>query len=128
MEVARRNNRDTLCPLAVKYSRPGATVNSDEWLGYDALPETGRPRATVKHAWPNSEYARDDDADGIREVHCNTMEGIWTGLRNFLRPFRGVSKWFLAGYVAIFQWAHNVKVVTIQFLQSLLASDCQHQR
>ena len=27
-------------------------------------------------------------------VHCNTMGGEWTGLRNFLRPFRGVSKWY----------------------------------
>lgn len=22
------------------------------------------------------EWARDDDGDGVREVHCNTMEGI----------------------------------------------------
>jgi len=128
MEVAHRNNRDTLCPLAVKYSQPGTTVNSDEWVGYDPLPKTGRLRVKVKHARPNAEYARDDDGDGIREVHCNTMEGIWTGLRNFLRPFRGVSKWFLAGYVAIFQCAHNLKVATFQFLHSLVALDCQHQR
>jgi Pyridine nucleotide-disulphide oxidoreductase len=31
-----------------------------------------------------------------------SIEGIWTGLRNFLRPFRGVSKWVVAGYVALF--------------------------
>jgi len=31
------------------------------------------------------EWARDDDGDGVREVHCDTMEGTWTGLRNFLR-------------------------------------------
>jgi hypothetical protein len=34
------------------------------------------------------EWARDDNGDGVREVHCNTLEG----LRNFLRPFRGVNK------------------------------------
>jgi hypothetical protein len=40
--------------------------------------------------------ARDDDGDGegIREVHINTSEGFWVGLRNFLRPFRGVNKVF----------------------------------
>lgn len=32
----------------------------------------------------------------------NTVEGMWTGLRSFLRPFRGVSKWHLAGYGAMF--------------------------
>ena len=52
---------------------------------------------TVCHA--AGEWARDDDGDGIREVHNNTQEGIWTGLRNFLRPFRGVNKVYLHQYV-----------------------------
>jgi transposase len=63
---------------------------------------------------------RDDDGDGIREVHDNTLEGIWTGLRNYLRTFRGVSKHYLAQYVAIFQWAYNIKAVTDEFLRTLL--------
>jgi len=67
------------------------------------------------------EYARDDDGEGIREVHCNTMEDTWTGLRNFLRPFRGVHKKYLARYVTMFQWAHNLKRVTDQFLRALMA-------
>ena len=66
------------------------------------------------------EWARDDDGDGIREVHDNTLEGLWTGLRNFLRQFRGVSKHYLKQYVAIFQWAYNLKRVTVEFLRSLL--------
>ena len=36
------------------------------------------------------------DGDGL---FTNTIEGVWTTLRNFLRPFRGVHKKFLAGYV-----------------------------
>ncbi|MBI4564297.1 MAG: hypothetical protein HY716_06355 [Planctomycetes bacterium] len=55
------------------------------------------------------EWARDDDGDGIREVHCNMSEGLWTGWRNILRPFRGVHKKYLAPYVAVFEWAHNLK-------------------
>ena len=47
------------------------------------------------------------------------MEGHWTGLRNFLRPFRGVSKWHLWGYVAVFQWAYMAKRVTPAFVQAL---------
>ena len=45
---------------------------------------------------------------------------MWTGVRNFLRPFRGVSKWYLAQYVAIFQWGYNIKSVTDEFLRILL--------
>jgi hypothetical protein len=32
------------------------------------------------------EEARDDDGDGMREVHGNTAEGMWTDVRNVLRP------------------------------------------
>ena len=42
-----------------------------------------RPREPLR---AKCTWARDDDGDGIREVHCNTLEGLWTGLRNFLRP------------------------------------------
>ena len=48
------------------------------------------------------------------------MEGIWTGLRNFLRPFRGVNKVYLGQYAAIFEWAHNEKRATARFLRALL--------
>src|SRR5262249_37837820 len=57
---------------------------------------------------------------GVREVHCNTMEGLWTGVRNFLRPFRGVSKWYEAQYVAVIQWCNSLKEVTDEFLRVLL--------
>jgi transposase len=96
----------------------GAAVYTDEWSGYKRLAWDGYAHATVCHA--HEEWARDDDGDGVREVHCNTMEGIWTGLRDFLRPFRGVNKVYLAQYVAIFEWAHNEKRATPRFLHSLL--------
>ncbi len=78
-----------------------------------------RIHVTVCHKPGKRVWARDDDGDGIREVHSNTIEGLWTGLRNFLRPFRGVNKIYLQQYVAIHEWAHNIKEVTIQFLQIL---------
>ena len=34
-------------------------------------------------------------------------------------PFRGVNKIYLQQYVAIHEWAHNIKVVTAQFLRVL---------
>jgi transposase-like protein len=109
-----------LQPFVEVHTRPDATVNTDEWRAYAHLPETGRSHATVCHMPGRREWARDDDGDGVREVHNNTMEGIWTGLRNFLRPFRGVSKWFLSQYVTIFEWAHNLKRVTTAFLRAMM--------
>ena len=72
------------------------TLYTDESSAYKKVAASGRTHATVCHS--KKEYARDDDGDGIHEVHCNTMEGIWTGLRNFLRPFRGVHKKYLHLY------------------------------
>ncbi len=34
--------------------------------------------------------------------------------------FRGVSKWCEAEYVAMFQWGHNIKEVTDEFLSAML--------
>jgi transposase len=95
-------------------------VYTDDWNGYNPLGRSGRGHATVNHS--RGEFARDDDGDGVREVHCNTMEGIWTGLRNFLRPSRGVNKVYLEQYVIIFEWVYDLKAVTDEFLRVLLGS------
>jgi transposase len=113
-------SRATLQPLVERHRCDDATVNTDEWSAYSHLPETGRCHKTVCHTAGQCQWARDDDGDGKREVHTNTCEGIWRGVRNFLRPFRGVSKWFLAQYSAIFEWAHNLKRVTAEFLRAMM--------
>jgi transposase len=59
-----------------------------------------RSHATVCHS--QNEWARDDDGDEIREVHVSTIEGMCTDVRNFLRPFKGIHKDYLSGYIAIF--------------------------
>lgn len=109
---------DTVQPEVEAKTGTGITLYTDESSAYNRVAASGRGHGTVCHS--EREYARDDDGDGIREVHCNTMEGIWTGLRNFLRPFRGVHKKYLAQYVAMFQWAHNLKRVTDHFLRVLM--------
>ena len=87
LTVVEHSDRQTLQEVVRRASWPMATVDTDEWQGYHRLPEMGRRHATVCHA--AGEWARDDDGDGVREVDNNTQEGLWTGLRNFLRPFRG---------------------------------------
>jgi transposase-like protein len=120
LEVLKRTDRKSLLPFVEGATRPGATVNTDEWKGYGRLSQTGRAHHTVNHSPKAREWARDDDQDGVREVHVNTAEGIWTGLRNFLRPFRGVHKRYLNGYVAVFEWAHNLKEVSLEALRQFL--------
>jgi|SRR5579862_2558716 len=120
LRVLLHSDRKELEPFVVDKTVVAVTVHTDEWKAYDHLPATGRARKAVCHAPGKREWARDDDGDGIREVHCNTMEGIWTGLRNFLRGFRGVSKHFLASYVAVFEWAYNLKCLTAEFVQAMV--------
>ena len=120
LRVLHHSGRDDLEPPVLEDTREGTTVNTDEWGAYGRLEGKGRVHATVKHDPKDREWARDDDGDGIREVHVNTIEGLWTGLRNYLRTFRGVSKHYLNRYVAIFEWRHNLKRVTDDFLRTLL--------
>ena len=116
--VAEHSDGATLRGVVGAATAPGAMVYTDEWGGYNGLPGMGRGHATVCHK--EGEWARDDDGDGVREVHDNTLEGLWTGLRNFLRRFRGVSKKYLSQYVAMFEWGNNVKRATLGFLWAIL--------
>jgi transposase-like protein len=118
LEVVGHADGETLRGVVGRYTRPGAMVYTDEWRAYDRLPEIGRRHATVCHA--AGEWARDDDGDGVREVHDNTLEGSWTGLRNYLRTFRGVNKAYLSQYVAIYEWSYVLKRATDGFLRALL--------
>jgi hypothetical protein len=121
LKVVRRPSRAELVDaFVVPSTAEGAAVYTDDWCVYTTLPGHGRRHAAVSHV--RYEWARDDDGDGEREVHDNTLEGIWTGLRNFLRPFRGVNKVYLAQYVAVFRWAYNLKAVTPGLLRTLLGS------
>jgi transposase-like protein len=118
LTVSDNTQQATIQPQVEKNTVPVTVLNTDESTAYAHIAETGRGHVTVCHS--HHEYARDDDGDGFCEVHCNTMEGIWTGLRNFLRPFRGVHKKYLAAYVAMFEWAHNLKRVTAGFMRTLM--------
>ena len=97
------------------FTLPDCHVYTDE---YDSYHQLERPHATVCHAI--KEWARDDDGDGFREVHTNTTEGMWTGVRTFLRPFRGVHKRYLSGYIAMCECAINLKRISPTFLSALV--------
>jgi transposase-like protein len=77
--------------------------------------------ATVCHGV--HEWARDDDGDGQREVHCHTCEGAGAALRTYLRTFRGVHKQYLHLYVATYEAMVNTKRVTPHLIQRMCIAD-----
>jgi transposase len=125
LSVERTNDSETCLRVVETASAGDAHLYSDDWSGYDAVArETWRTHTAVSHSGPRCTYALDLDGDGIREAHTNTMEGLWTSLRNFLRPFRGVSKYYLQQYVRVFAWGHNLKRITSEFLQAMVMKPC----
>lgn len=117
LRVVTDTKQQTLRAHVEQFTRPGTHVYTDE---YDSYATIKRPHSTVCHA--AREWARDDDGDGVREVHTNTCEGMWTGLRTFLRVFRGVHKYYLSGYVALHEFRVNLKALTDLFVAALVAA------
>jgi transposase len=118
LTVGENTQQQTIQPKVERATSRTATVYTDESSAYTHINKTGRAHHTVGPS--HREGARDDDGEGRRAVHGNPREGIWTGLRNFLRPVRGVHKKYLAQYVAVFDWAHNVKTLTATFLRLVM--------
>ena len=127
----REHSDGTTCREVVGSSvRPGAaTLYTDEWGYWSVEAKLQLPHGSVKHG--EKEWARDDDGDGRREVHCNSCEGAGAGLRTYLRGFRGVHKYYLADYVATYETLLNAKRITPAVIQQMcfgsslyLHSDC----
>jgi transposase-like protein len=97
----------TIGPLIKKTIAKGTIVYTDEYDIYSRLSEWGYTHRTVCHA--TGEFARDEDGDGICEVHVNTIEGFWSLLRSWLRPHRGISQEKLPLYLGFFEFVHNVR-------------------
>ena len=97
----------TIRPVIEAAVAAGTLAHTDEYDVYARLEEWGYGHKTVCHA--RGEYARDEDGDGFCEVHVNTLEGVWSLLRSWLRPHRGVSQEKLPAYLAFFQVVHNAR-------------------
>jgi transposase-like protein len=107
LHVVDNVQQKTIKPIMEKCIEKGSLIYTDEYNIYSKLEEWGYAHKSVNHG--KGEYARDEDGDGFCEVHCNTQEGIWSLLRSWLRPHRGVSQEKLPFYVGFFEWIHNLK-------------------
>ena len=110
----------TIEPVIVASVAQGTLVFTDEYNIYSRLHEWGYHHKTVNHG--AGEYARDEDGDGFHEVHVNTIEGIWSLLRSWLRPHRGISQEKLPIYLGFFEFIHNMRQRGKALLPSLLAT------
>jgi len=119
--MVHRTDKETLQNFVHRFTRADARVYTDEWRGYGDL---ARAHGVVRHG--HGEWARDGDGDGRREVHVNTTEGMWTDVRTFLRPFKGVHKKYLPGYLAMAEFRRNLKRITPAFIAALVRLPCAH--
>ena len=108
----------TIEPLIKATVSAGALIYTDEYDIYHRLEAWGYAHKTVCHS--AGEYARDDDGDGFCEVHVNTVEGLWSLLRSWLRPHRGISQEKLPVYLGFFEFVHNARKRGKALLGSLL--------
>jgi transposase len=115
----------TIQPVIGTVVTEGTLVHTDEYATYSRLPAWGYRHKTVCHG--RGEYARDEDGDGFREVHVNTMEGFWSLLRSWLRPHRGISRACgtaarLPLHLGFFEFVHNARRRGKALLGALVAA------
>lgn len=107
----------TIQPFVEHLVTRGATVYTDKYAIYNFLRRLGYKHDSVNHS--QGEYARG-------EVHVNTVEGLWSLLRDHLRIHRGVSKVYLPLYVGRFEFLRNRRGQTRwEQLVDLLALSCR---
>lgn len=115
----------TIRPIIEQTVAKGSLIYTDEYPIYCRLKTWGYQHKTVCHA--AGEYARDEDQDGFCEVHVNTQEGIWSVLRSWLRPHRGICQERLPIYLGFFEFVFNTrrrgKALLGDLFQTILAPD-----
>lgn len=117
--------RTTIKPIICGHIAPNTVINTDEYGIYNKVSEWGYEHKTVCHS--DGEYARDDDGDGINEVHVNTQEGIWSVLRSWIRPHRGIAMKNLPTYIGFFEFVFNTrkrgKALISEMMRTILQPD-----
>lgn len=102
LEVREHGRTATSKPLMVAQGKGGAQFFTDEYH-ISHCTKVDYDHRTVNHG--AGEDAR-RDPDGAW-VHWNTMEGVWSGRRNVLDRFKGISQRFLHLRVVRDEFLHN---------------------
>lgn len=92
--------QQTIEPVIRACVSEGTRFDTDDYAIDCRLPAWGYDHHSVCHS--RGEYARDEDGNGFHAIHVNTMEGVWSLLRSWLRPHRGISQEHLPLYLSFF--------------------------
>ena len=95
----------------------GTRIYTDEYSIYARLRTWGYEHKSANYG--RGEFARDEDGDGFCEVHVHTMEGLWSLLRSWLRPHRGISQEKLPLWVSLHSCTTSASAAKRCFLRSL---------
>jgi transposase-like protein len=111
--------QDTIAPKVRALTSAEVTLYTDEQSAYAPAAsgeDNQRARRAVCHSDGGPRWRRDS-----RSSLQARREGIWTGLRGFLRTFRGVhEKYSAQSRVAMFELTHTLEQVTNEHLWLLM--------
>ena len=71
-------NIENINEIIKKYVKKGTTIYADCWKGYNDLKNIGYKHKTVNH----KKHFKDPETN----VHTNTIEGTWNGLKQSMPP------------------------------------------
>jgi transposase-like protein len=97
----------------------GTLVYTDGSSMYARRETWGYDHTSVNHG--RGAFARDDDGDGLCEVHVHTREGFWSLLRRWLRPHRGIAQEQLPLSLGFVECVHHMRTRGKALLGALIA-------
>jgi transposase-like protein len=107
-KVVKSTSSENLTPELIKHIKTGATLYTDEWLGYNNIDDL-YDHLFVKHN--AGEYVKDD-------IYTNTVEGFWSLLkRGVVGIYHFVSKKHLQKYIDEFVFRYNTRTMATQALR-----------
>lgn len=114
LRVIPNRSRKTVRPHLEAHIAKGATIHSDEWPAYSAIPMWGFKHSSVNHA--AGEYVRES-------THTNSVESLWATLRRGINgTYIRVSQKWLQTYLWEFEFRHNLRKVPHLMFDLLLTS------
>ena len=95
-----RRDKSTLIPLIKEHAPPSAQIKiiSDGWASYEDLAAQGYDHAVVIH----KETFVNETGD-----HTNSIESVWSQLKNWIRSMHGLKYEHKEGYLAEFMFRYN---------------------
>lgn len=100
--------------VVLRTVKPGSTVSTDEWKGYNLLTKDGFEHLTVHHK--AGEYVRG-------EAHTNNVESFWRLFKNSIKSTHiHVSQKYMQFYLSEFTFRSNHRQMTNAMFDLLIAA------